>query len=262
VPTHLHLDPFAGLAGDMFLGALVDLGASIDTIAQTLHPLDLYSRPRLAAEPTLRHGIRGIDFKVHTDADQAHNHHHHHGHEPGHTHHHHHVTPNDILGMIDRLDLAPRAADRARRIVTILGQAEAHVHGTTLDKVHFHEVGAVDSIVDMLGAAIALELLGVDTVSAAAVPIGSGFVQCAHGTMPLPAPATAAILAEYQIPQRGVDWTRETVTPTGAAILAAIADRYGHLPAMSVHRLGYGAGDRDDSHVPNLLRAYLGEQIV
>jgi uncharacterized protein (TIGR00299 family) protein len=251
VPTHLHLDAFAGLAGDMFLGALVDLGAGLDTIAGALAPLDLQPRPRLTAEPTSRHGIRGIDLKVHTDGD--------HPHAP---HHHHHVTPGDILAMIDRLDLAPRPADRARRIVTILAEAEARVHGTTLDKVHFHEVGAVDSIVDMLGAAIALELLDVDTVSAAAVPIGSGFVECAHGTMPLPAPATAAILAEHRIPQRGVDWTQETVTPTGAAILTAVAGGYGHLPAMSVCRIGYGAGDRDDPHVPNLLRAYLGERLA
>lgn len=251
---HLHLDPFAGIAGDMVLGALVDLGVPPEAIAGALEPLDIRPRPSLTAEPTLRQGIRGIDVKVHA-----------HDHRPDHAHDHahaHHVTPGDILAMIDRLDVAPRAADRARRIVTILGDAEAQVHGTTIDRVHFHEVGAVDSIVDMLGAAIGLEMLDVATVSCAAVPIGSGFVECAHGTMPLPAPATAAILAAHHVPQTGVDRTVETVTPTGAAIVAAIADDFGPLPAMNVERLGYGAGDRDDPEAPNLLRAYLGERLV
>ncbi len=258
---HLHIDPFAGIAGDMCLGSLIDLGAPLDAIVHALAPLNIHPTPRLQTAETTRHGIRGLDLTVHTD---------HHDHDHGHGHHHSgghdsggggHVTPGDILAMIDQLDVPERAAVRARRIVTILGEAEAHVHGTTLDKVHFHEVGAVDSIVDMLGTAIALELLDVATVSCGPLPIGSGFVKCAHGTMPLPAPATAAILAEHRIPQRGVDRTLETVTPTGAAIVAAVVNAFGPLPPMNVQRLGYGAGDRDDPQLPNLLRTCLGERI-
>jgi hypothetical protein len=159
--------------------------------------------------------------------------------------------------MVDRLDTTDRGRDRARAIVMKLAEAEAHVHGKPIDAVHFHEVGAVDSIVDMLGAAVAVELLEVATFSCGSLPIGHGFVDCAHGRMPLPAPATAAILRGMA--QHGVDRAGETVTPTGAAIVAALADRFGPLPAMSVTAVGYGAGDRDDPDVPNLLRAYLGK---
>lgn len=241
VKRHLHLDPFAGLAGDMFLGALIHLGASLDDIAAALAPLDITPKYKLAAEPTMRHQIGAINFTVTVEQ------------EPDH----HHVHPPEIFAMVDQLDATDRAKHRARQIVQALAEAEAAVHNMPVEKVHFHEVGGADSIVDMLGSAIALEQLGIDTLGCGSLPIGHGFVKCAHGTMPLPAPATALLLRG--IPQHGVDRSVETVSPTGAAIVRALVGQFGPMPAMSVDAIGYGAGDRDDPDVPNLLRAHMGQ---
>ncbi|MBI1370924.1 MAG: DUF111 family protein [Planctomycetes bacterium] len=263
---HLHIDPFAGIAGDMFLGACIDLGAPLEAIDAALRPLPIELPYRITVAETHRHAIRGLDLKVHIGEGQrraAADHHHDHAHSHDHGHHHHdhaaHSPYTAIMKMIDQLDTAERARDRARRIVTMLGEAEAAVHGMSLDEVHFHEVGAVDSIVDMLGSAVALELLGVDTVSSAALPIGHGFVRCAHGLMPLPAPATAEILKG--VPHLGVNREGETVTPTGAAIVAALASDFGPMPPMNVRAVGYGAGDRDTPDMPNLVRLFLGERV-
>lgn len=258
MPHHLHLDPFAGVAGDMFIGAMLDLGVDLEAIRQPLAKLTIEPAYELSAEPTRRSTIRGIDFKVTLlDATHSHGHEHDHGHDHGH----HHVHPANVLQLVDQLDAPDRAIHRARAIVNILAEAEASVHGVSVEQVHFHEVGAVDSIVDMLGAALALEALDIERVTCAPLPIGHGFVKCAHGTMPLPAPATAAIMQRHNIPQRGVDRDRETITPTGAAILAAIVDQFGPMPSMQVDAVGYGAGDRDDPDLPNLLRAYLGNLV-
>lgn len=245
---HLHLDPFAGIAGDMFLGACIDLGVSLDDLRAALAPLDVDRDYQLTAEPVTRHGIRGVDFKVRVDDPPlgAGDHHH------AHTHYGH------IVAMVNALAAPDRARHRARAIVDRLAAAEAAVHGIAIERVHFHEVGAVDSIVDMLGAAVALELLDVQTLSSAPLPIGSGFVRCAHGLMPLPAPATAELLKG--VATIGVDRQVETVTPTGAAIVAALADHVGTQPAMTTTAVGYGAGDRDDADTPNLLRAILGHR--
>ncbi len=282
---HLHIDAFAGIAGDMFLGACVDLGASLEEIDAALKPLPVKLPYRITVMQTHRHAIGATDLKVivgneKEDAtidnddhshDHNHSHDHSHGHDHthshshnqagiGHAHHHkHHTGYRQIMDMIDQLDTTDRAKDRARAIVTHIGKAEAHVHRVSLETVHFHEVGAVDSIVDMLGSAIALELLEVDTATSSALPIGFGFVQCDHGRMPLPAPATAEILKS--VPHYGVDREGETVTPTGAAIVAAIANKFGRMPAMCVDNVGYGAGDRDTADVPNLLRLHLGNRI-
>ena len=240
----LHLDPLAGIAGDMFLGAMIDLGAPLEQIVAALRPLPVKPDYRITAEPTTRGGITAVDLKVHVADDPDH---------------HHHTTYRDVVQMIDALDAAPRARDRAAAIVRRLGEAEGEVHGVELESVHFHEVGAVDSIVDMLGAAVALELLDVGTISCAPLPLGHGFVECAHGTLPLPAPATADILRD--IPTYNVDRQGETVTPTGAAIVAALVDGFGPQPPMHVEAVGHGAGDRDDPDTPNLLRALLGQRI-
>ena len=158
--------------------------------------------------------------------------------------------------MIDQLDLNGLNHQRAQAIVTKLADAEARVHGVDRDKIHFHEVGAVDSIIDMLGSVIALQLLNIDSLSCGPVPISRGYVKCAHGLMPVPAPATAYLLEN--IPTVGVDRTGELVTPTGAALIAGLCDRFGPPPAMTLRAVGYGAGDRDDPDVPNLLRLMLG----
>jgi uncharacterized protein (TIGR00299 family) protein len=272
--THLHIDPFAGIAGDMFLGACIDLGADLSAIEAALRPLPIEQPYQISAEPTLRHAIRGIDLKVHIQSpgnpthDHSHDHGHHHDH--AHSHDHVHTAPahghdrphtgyRQILEMIDAMDATPRAKTRAIAIATQVAKAEAKVHGMSIEDVHFHEVGAVDSIIDMLGSAIALELLGIETISCAALPIGYGFVQCDHGNMPLPAPATAEILTG--VPHFGVDREGETVTPTGAAIVAGCAESFGPQPPMNVTAVGYGAGDRDPADVPNLLRLFLGHRI-
>lgn len=151
-----------------------------------------------------------------------------------------------------------RLRDRATAIVRVLAIAEAKVHGKPVEDVHFHEVGAVDSIIDMLGAAIALEHLGIDSLSCGALPLGGGFVKCDHGMMPLPAPATAHLLEGC--PTRGIDFDKETVTPTGAAIVKALCTSFGTPPEMVLTGIGYGAGTRDDAHAPNLLRVMRGER--
>lgn len=298
--NHLHIDPFSGVAGDMFLGALADLGVDPDEIQTALEPLDLSPAWRIQTRRVERHGIGAVDLRVevddapeatgsaarthehdpaHRDAPphphthshthtHSHAHTHDHGgsththtHEPthgdhAHPHEHHHVGYSAIVGMIDRLGLPARARDRAHRVVTLLGEAEARVHQKPLEQVHFHEVGAVDSIVDLLGTVIALEQLGIDTLSCGPLPMGRGFVRCAHGLMPLPAPATAYLLEG--LPTIGVDRTGELVTPTGAALVAGLCESFGPPPAMTLTGVGYGAGDREDPDVPNLLRLMRG----
>ncbi|MCX5658176.1 MAG: LarC family nickel insertion protein [Planctomycetota bacterium] len=277
MPLHLHIDPFAGIAGDMFLGALADVGLDLAEVQRLIERAGMAGQFSLGTQKVMRHGIGAIDLKVKTPEPAA---------TPavaaspsptpvftpvapaalgpaplspaGHAHGHAHVGRVEILAIIARLDIAPRARERATRIVDLLAQAEALVHRSTPDEVHFHEVGAVDSIVDMLGAAIGLELLGVDTVSSGPLPIGRGFVRCAHGKMPLPAPATAYLLRG--LATFGVDRTVEMVTPTGAAIVAGLAESVGPPPPMLLRSVGYGAGDRNDADVPNLLRVFLGER--
>jgi len=161
------------------------------------------------------------------------------------------------MAMIEALDAPQRAKDRAAAVTTRLAEAEARVHGMTVDDVHFHEVGAVDAIVDMLGGALAMEQLGIETVSCGPVPWPRGWVRCAHGKMPLPAPATAYLMEG--MPTVGVDQTMEMVTPTGAAWLAATVSQWGPMPAMTVKKVGYGLGDKDVAGRPNALRLVLGE---
>lgn len=161
------------------------------------------------------------------------------------------------MAMVEVLDTTDRGRARAGRVVTLLAGAEARVHGVAMESIHFHEVGAVDSIVDMLGSVVALESLGVESLSCGPLPISRGMVRCAHGLMPVPAPATAYLMEG--LPTVGVDRVGELVTPTGAALVAGLCDRFGPPPAMVLTAVGYGAGDRDDPDVPNLLRLLLGQ---
>ncbi|MEM6391847.1 MAG: LarC family nickel insertion protein [Planctomycetota bacterium] len=257
--THLHIDPFSGIAGDMFLGALLHLGLDADTLKDRLSGLPVAGQFELTIEPTVRRGITATDLKV-KNLTHHHHHHHHdhdHHHDHGDDHHHHHVGFREITAMIPSLELSERRQRRAEAVVRVLGEAEAKVHGIALEKVHFHEVGAVDSIVDMLGSVVGLELLGVETVSCGVLPISRGMVKCDHGLMPVPAPATAELLKG--LPAQGVDRVGELITPTGAALVRALADRFGPPPAMTIEAIGYGAGDRDDPEVPNVLRLMLGD---
>ena len=236
--TLAYLDCASGISGDMTLGALVDAGADLTVIQAGIDSLGLASC-RLVASEVRRQAFRGVQIIVET--------------EPEHTHRHlHHIT-----AMIDRSRLTPRQKDLAGRIFLRLAEAEAKVHGTMIEKVHFHEVGAVDSIADIVGTAIGFDLLHVERLIASPVPTGHGFITIAHGRCSIPAPATAELLAG--IPITASDVEAELTTPTGAAILAALADDFGPLPPMRIARIGYGAGSRDLKTQPNLLRLVLGE---
>ncbi|MCE9591071.1 MAG: LarC family nickel insertion protein [Planctomycetes bacterium] len=251
---HLHIDPFSGIAGDMFIGALLDLGVELGDLRKALAPLPVGSAYRLTADRVLRRGIGGVDFKVHVGSpDDSHAN----LRPQGHAHHEYARHPQ-IRALIDHLDTTDRGRDRARKIVDALARAEAQVHGKPIEEVHFHEVGAVDSIVDMLGSAVGLELLGVDSLSCGALPITRGYVRCDHGRMPVPAPATAYLMRGMAT--IGVDRAGEFVTPTGAAIAAALCESFGPPPPMSLIDVGYGAGDRDEPEVPNLVRLFLGRR--
>jgi uncharacterized protein (TIGR00299 family) protein len=232
-----YLDCASGISGDMTLGALVDAGAELAVIQAGIDSLGLPSCRLVAAEVEKR-GFRGIQITVE--------------HQPEHVHRH----LSDITAMIDGSSLSARQQEVARRIFQRLAEAEAKVHGTTVEQVHFHEVGAVDSIADIVGTAIGFDLLGVERMVSSPVPTGTGYVEIAHGRCSIPAPATGELLRG--VPLANVLVEGELTTPTGAAIVATLAETFGPLPAMIIDRIGYGAGQRDFPH-PNLLRLLVGE---
>jgi uncharacterized protein (TIGR00299 family) protein len=235
----LYFDCFAGIAGDMTVAALLELGFPLDTLREGLAALPL-SGYTLESSRVERQGIAGASFRVTlTEPDQPHRHY------------------SGIAAMIERAPLKPRVKELAQRIFRRLAEAEASVHNVALERVHFHEVGAVDSIVDIVGTAIGLDYLGVEKVYASALPFGRGFVNTAHGRLPVPAPATAHLM--QGIPLSGDIGEGERVTPTGAAIVAALAEGFGPPPAMRPERIGYGAGEKDFPEVPNLLRLVLAQ---
>jgi len=241
-----HFDAFSGAAGDMIVAALLDAGCDLAAIESALAQLDV-GHYRLEARKEPRHGVAATRFIVHLE----------HGHD------HHHRTWADIRQIIASADLPGAAGERATAIFTRLAEAEAAVHGTSPEAVHFHEVGAVDSIIDIVGAAVALELMGVRRVTCSAIPTGSGTVQCAHGVLPVPAPATGELLKGVPIaPPPGPQTDEpagELTTPTGAAILTALSEGYGPMPAMTLQAVGCGAGTREGRAAPNILRVFIGD---
>ena len=233
-----YLDCASGISGDMTLGALVDAGADLGVIQAGIASLGLPG-VRLTASEVKKKGFRATQITI--------------AHEPEHQHRHlHHIT-----AMIDASVLTARQKELAVRIFTRLAEAEAKVHGTTIQRVHFHEVGAVDSIADIVGSAIGWDLLGVERIVASAVPTGCGFIEIAHGRCSVPAPAVGELLRGVPLAESKVPF--ELTTPTGAAILSALADGFGPLPAMTIERIGYGAGSRDLEEQANLLRLLVGE---
>lgn len=234
-----YFDCPSGISGDMTLGALVDAGVDLAAIQAGIDSLGLPSC-RLVAAEVKRHGFRATKVTVE--------------HEPEHAHRHlHHITEKIDASSV----LTPPQKDLAKRIFTRLGEAEAKVHGTTLRKVHFHEVGAVDSIADIVGAAIGISLLGVDRIVCSPIPTGFGFIEIEHGRVSIPAPATAELLKGIPLAPSVVE--SELTTPTGAAIVATVADEFGPLPPMTMQTIGLGAGDKDFKEQGNLLRLVLGE---
>ncbi len=272
----LYYDCFSGISGDMHLGALVDAGVDPDHLIQELNKLPL-SGFRLNICRDQRKSIEGtrVDVIIDDEPDgdhhqndhdhgpahehgsgQDHSHHHSHGHNHDHDHHHVHRNLDDIKEIISTSGLAESTKSRALKMFRLIAEAEAKIHGMPVDKVHFHEVGAMDSIVDITGAAICLEYLSPDRIFSSTIELGGGMVKCAHGLMPVPAPATSEILKD--IPVRLGSVNHEATTPTGAAILAANVDQFTDNLQFRTKHTAYGIGQRD-AETPNVLRVFVGE---
>ncbi len=250
-----YFDCPSGAAGDMIMGALVDAGVPFEALRDELGKLHLpgWSLERREVMKGVFRATK-VDVHVHDHdhAGDATGHSHAHGHD---RHEHPDRNLHSILDLIAASDLPAAVKANASRIFTRLGEAEARVHGTTVDQVHFHDVGAVDAIVDVTGACVGLHLLGVDQVHCSALPLGGGFVTGAHGRIPIPGPGTAELLKGFPVVDTGV--RRELVTPTGAAILTTLARAAGAMPAMTVQAVGYGAGNME-LDAPNVIRLFLG----
>jgi len=235
-----YFDCFNGAGGDMIVASLLDAGADVETLRRRLAalPVEGYT---LSISEMSKQGFAATQFRVDLDAttEQPHRH------------------LSHIRKIIDASDLPALVKGKALRVFTRLAEAEAKVHGTTIEKVHFHEVGAVDAIMDVVGAVLALDLLGVEQVFCSAIPVGSGTVTCQHGVMPVPAPATAELLRG--VPLATTDEAGELTTPTAAAVLTTLASAFGPAPAMTLSEIGYGAGTREGHTRPNLLRVLIGE---
>lgn len=239
-----YFDCFSGASGDMILGALVDAGLPLEALKEGLSSLSMAEEFNLSAETVMRGALRATLVKVDTS-------HHHHGH-------HHHRGLTDIREIIQSSSLDEAVQEKSLAIFQRLAMAEGRVHGMPAEKVHFHEVGAVDSIVDIVGATWGLEKLGVRSVYASSLPLAGGQIESSHGTLPLPAPATMELLTMGGAPTHPWQGQKELVTPTGAAILTTLASF--SQPVMRLQRLGVGAGGRDLPW-PNILRLWLGEAV-
>jgi uncharacterized protein (TIGR00299 family) protein len=280
----LYFDCFSGVSGDMLLGALLDLGLPLDALREALGSLAI-EYGTISTEKVLRAGISSTKFKVleplhsHVDAavpesvahhstvahhdpvghhdhhhhDSAHGHHHDHAHAGGHAHH----SLGEISQYINRSALSESGKARARHLFERLAEAEAAIHQMPVERVHLHEVGAVDSIIDIVGSVFGLEWLGASNIVSSPLNVGSGTVRCAHGVFPVPAPATLRLLEGVPIYSQGVE--TELTTPTGALLVTAFAERFGPMPSMRVTSIGYGAGDKDFAAHPNVLRLMVGE---
>jgi len=286
----LYYDCFSGISGDMNLGALLDLGVSPDTLLSGLEKLNTEGW-RLEITRVQRHGITGTKVTVITEEeylhapgpghhhdhdrgrshdhshepehshDNNHGHKHDHSHDQGHrhehTHHHPHRNLADIEEIINKSTLPLPVMDLSMKIFSHIAAAEAAVHDKPIDEIHFHEVGALDSIVDIVGAAICLNDLGVDRVYTSAIELGGGMVRCQHGLLPVPTPATARIISGFPVHSGGVDF--EATTPTGAAIIAATAEPLPPEIRFIIRKSGYGIGQKNNPARPNMLRVYLAE---
>jgi pyridinium-3,5-bisthiocarboxylic acid mononucleotide nickel chelatase len=237
VPHICFLDAFSGISGDMLVGALADAGADPSAIAHAIHSMEIGAT--VSFEKVRRRGIGATKFHVAIEETKKHRH-----------------LPA-ILKMIDRADIPARAKQHATAVFERLGQAEAGVHQVPIEKVHFHEVGAADSIADIVGACFGFVLLNVDDIVCSPINVGSGTVNTEHGVLPVPAPATAALLAGRPIYARGPE--KELTTPTGAAVATTLAGRFGVMPPMRITSQGYGAGGYDFPEHANVLRVLVGE---
>jgi uncharacterized protein (TIGR00299 family) protein len=232
-----YFDCFSGISGDMILGALIDAGLDLHQLEFELRKLNIPGYT-LNAQKTTRKGLSGTRFLVHTEEDHTERH------------------LRDIEEIIDRSDLNNNIKASSKAIFNELARVEAMIHNKNPGEVHFHEIGGLDSIIDIVGSLLGLKLLGIETVYASRIPVGTGFVECDHGTLPLPAPAALELLKGIPIYASGIE--KELVTPTGIVILKHVAKSFGVIPEIRIHQIGYGAGSRD-LNIPNLLRVWIGE---
>ena len=236
----LYLDCYNGLSGDMFLGALIDGGLSLELLMENLAllPLEGY---RLETKKVSRYGITGTDFKVIISSPQYFR------------------SLKDISKIINESTLPVSVKEKSLAVFKRIAAVESRIHGVSVEEVHFHEIGAVDSIIDIVGVVCGINLLDINKIISAPLPLARGLITIEHGKFPLPAPATAEILAECNIPVYGVQIEGELVTPTGAVLIAELADEFGKIPEMKMERVGYGAGNKDFG-LPNFLRIFRGRK--
>ena len=294
MPRVMYFDCFSGAAGDMVLGALLDAGLPLEALRQALGSLGVGHELRVTR--VLRAGLTATHVEVLGEDEGAHTHgsghahahgdepgqgagHHHHHHDPGARHDHGHDHDHDpapghahtdparhvhrslreIAALIDRSALSAAGKTRATAMFRRLAEAEAAIHGMPVEQVHLHEVGAIDSIIDIVGIVFGLEWFGIDDIVSSPLNVGGGTIEIAHGTFPVPAPATLRLLD--RLPIYSGDIAAELVTPTGALVISTYARSFGPLPAMTVQAIGYGAGTRDFPKTPNVLRLVIGERI-
>ncbi|AZU61110.1 LarC family nickel insertion protein [Neobacillus mesonae] len=276
----LYFDCFSGISGDMVIGALIDAGADPNHLAEELKKLNIQDEYELKWQKVVKNGITSTKFDVillnnttgHHEHihEHGHEHHHEHSHEHGHEHHHehshdhshghhhhHHRAYQDIVKLIEDADFSQQVKETALRIFKKIGEAEGLIHGIPLEDVHFHEVGAIDSIIDIVGASILIHQLEIGAVKASPIPVGTGHIHIDHGIYPVPAPATLEVL--IGVPIQHSDIRFELTTPTGAAIVAVLAEEFSALPTMTVQAIGYGAGTKTFKDRPNVLRVIIGE---
>lgn len=234
-----------GIAGDMFLGALVSAGMPLDYLIQQLQGLNLTAEYHLTSQLVEKQGQTATKVEVNL-TDKAH---HHHRHLP------------EIEGLIKQANLSPQVTENSLAIFRRLAEAEGKVHGIEPEKVHFHEVGATDALVDIIGTCIGLDYLGIEKLYCSPLPTGGGFVKAAHGRLPVPVPAVLELWQTRQVPVYSNGIEKELVTPTGAAIVTTLAEDFGQLPAMILSKIGLGAGNID-LPLPNILRLWLGEREI
>lgn len=283
----LYIDCFSGISGDMFIGALLDAGGDLHLLREELNKLHISDEYELKRETVIKNGITAVKFDVvllnqpskdahvhehahehehshshdhahHHDHDHDHGHLHIHDHHSHHVHHHHeHRAYKDIVRLIEDSALDDKVKQTALSIFRKIGEAEGKIHGIPLERVHFHEVGAVDSIVDIVGGAILIHQLKISKVACSAVPVGIGKIRIDHGIYPVPAPATLEMLKGVPIEQSHI--RAELTTPTGAAIVSVLAESFGPMPSLHVESVGYGAGTKTFQEQPNVLRVMIGE---
>jgi hypothetical protein len=276
-----YLDCFSGMSGDMFLGALVDAGVPMRLLEDTVAAMNIEAR--IEATHVMRSGISAtkIDVYAHGEkevpreeylAQHSHPHGHEHEHGQAHDHEHNHIPSHgdahtgphgrglkEIRAIINKAGIANSAKQAALAIFEALGAAEAKIHNVDIEKIHFHEVGAMDAMVDIVCSAVAAEALGVDEIVCSPLNVGGGTVKCAHGVLPIPVPATVELLRNAPVYSSGIQM--ELVTPTGAAIVNVLAKRFGAFPEMKIEKSGYGAGGRDLPGHPNVVRLTIGEAL-